>query len=140
MKRMLVVVVMGVVVVMVGANGERRIVPGVLANVGTSHGNGGDGEIGGAGRVVGLIGGIAAAEVLAHLLKGESALGDIGRAQTAAGVALHETLGEEKFCDALSPDLDVLLGLQAQGEVRGRGRGRGRGSAGVLVATQDGGR
>jgi len=31
-------------------------------------------------RRVGLLGAIAVAEVLAHLLKGESALGDIGRA------------------------------------------------------------
>jgi hypothetical protein len=63
-------------------------------------------------RRVGLFGAIAGAEVFAHLLKGESALGDIGRAQTTAGVALDEALGEEKVGYAFPPDLDVLLGSE----------------------------
>jgi hypothetical protein len=69
----------------------------------------GSGETGGDGQIVGLVGTIGTAEVLTHLLKGELALGDIGGAKTAAGVALYETLGEKKVCHAFSPDLDVLL-------------------------------
>ena len=83
---------------------------GVIA-VESGRGCGG-GETRSGGRRVGLFGTIAGAEVLAHLLKGESALGDIGRAQATAGVALYEALGEEKVCYAFSPDLDVLLGLK----------------------------
>jgi len=62
------------------------------------------------GRRVGLFGAIAGAEVLAHLLKGESALGDIGRTETTASVAFYKALGEEKVCYAFSPDFNVLLG------------------------------
>jgi hypothetical protein len=76
---------------------------------------GGELRSGSDGRVVGLIGAIAGAEVLAHLWEGESALGNVGRAETTAGVALYETLGEEEVCHAFSPDLDVLLGLQGGG-------------------------
>lgn len=64
--------------------------------------------------LIGLIGAFGSAEVLAHLLKGESALGDVGRAEPTAGIALYESLGEKKVCDSLSPRLDVLLGLQAR--------------------------
>jgi hypothetical protein len=70
----------------------------------------GSGESGGDGQLVGLVCSIGTTEVLTHLLKGESALGDIGGAKTAAGVALYETLGEKKVCYAFSPDLDILLG------------------------------
>jgi hypothetical protein len=82
---------------------------GVIVGVGGTGSGRGDGETG-SGRRVGLFGAIAGAEVLAHLLKGESALGDIGRAQATAGVSLDEALGEEKVCYTLSPNLDVLLG------------------------------
>lgn len=92
---------------------------GVIA---VKSGRGCGGETRSGGRRVGLFGTIAGAEVLAHLLKGESALGDIGRAQATAGVALYETLGEEEVCYAFSPDLDILLGLKGggQGQIKSR--------------------
>jgi hypothetical protein len=73
-------------------------------------GHGRESRSGSDGRIVGLIGAIGAAEILAHLLKSEPALGDVGRAEPASSIALDKTLGEEKVCDAFSPDLDVLLG------------------------------
>jgi hypothetical protein len=80
-------------------------------------GGGGESGSGGDGRVVGLIGAIAIAEIVAHLMEGESALGDIGRAETTASVALDEALGEKKVGHAFSPNLDVLLGLQERLEL-----------------------
>jgi hypothetical protein len=87
-------------------------------------GHGRESRSGSDGRIVGLIGAIGAAEILAHLLKSEPALGDVGRAEPASSIALDKTLGEEKVCDAFSPDLDVLLGLWGWEVVRVRERGR----------------
>jgi len=89
---------------------------GVITEAGETSGGGrGVGEMG-SGRV--WLRGVAGAEVLAHLRKCQSALGDVGRTETTAGVALYESLGEEKVCDALSPDLDVLLGLRGRTYIR----------------------
>jgi hypothetical protein len=105
---------------MVGPRSDSTVIvdgAGVTGKGGETSGGGRGWVEGRGGRRVWLRA-IAGAEVLAHLLKGESALGDVGRTETTAGVALDKALGEEKVCDAFSPDFDVLLSLQGR---KGRG-------------------